>query len=80
MTHSEKVLQHKDKVLKQLTELCEKYGIVTKPEYLLTTGMLLNFNENGDLESYAIEDFENGKEWAFGDSAKEMSWASHLGD
>lgn len=80
MTHIEKVLKHKDKVLAQLVELCDKYGIVTKPEYLLTTGMLENFDENGNLEPYAIKDFERGKEWAFGDTRKESDWVSHLGD
>ncbi len=80
MTHSEKVLIHKEKVLSQLAELCRKYGIVSKPEHLLTTGMLLNFDEDGNFEQYAIEDFEKGKKWAFGDKAKEECWASHLGD
>ena len=79
MTHYDKVLRHKDKVLSQLAELCKKYGIVSKPENLLTTGMLLNFDENGNLEPYAIADFEKGKKW-FGDKVKEKMWASHLGD
>ena len=81
MTHTEKVLKHKDKVLSQLSELCKKYGLVTEPEQLLTSGMLLNFDENGNLEPYAEKDFENGKKagW-FGDRSKEGTWASHLGD
>ena len=79
MTHYDKVLRHKDKVLLQLAELCKQYGIVSKPDDLLTTGMLLNFDENGNLEPYAIEDSEKGKKW-LGDKVKEKMWASHSGD
>ena len=60
-------------------QLCEEWGIVTKPEYM--TGMRELFNRDGTLiDGYAQEKLESGKKWAFGNSAKEKSWASHLGD
>lgn len=81
MTGREKEAKYKEKIIAQLTELCKQYGLVTRPDLLLTTGMLENFDDKGNLEKWAIKDFEDGKQhgW-FGDSSREMCWASHLGD
>lgn len=63
----------------QIAKLCKEWGIVSKPEYM--DGMRELFNRDGTLdEEYAKRELENGKKWAFGNSAKEKSWASHLGD
>lgn len=63
----------------QITKLCKEWGIVSKPEYM--SGMRELFNRDGTIDKkYAKEKLENGKKWAFGNSAKEKSWASHLGD
>lgn len=62
-----------------IAKLCKEWGIVTKPENM--PGMRELFNRDGTIdEEYAKRELENGKEWAFGDSAKEMSWMSYLGD
>lgn len=81
MTNQEKIAKCGEKIITQLTKLCKEYGLVTRPDFLLTTGMLENFDDEGNLEEWAIEDFERGKKhgW-FGNSADEMTWASHLGD
>lgn len=63
----------------QIAKLCKEWGIVSKPEYM--DGMRELFLRDGTLnEEYAKRKLENGKKWAFGDSAKERSWASYLGD
>lgn len=39
------------------------------------------FDRDGTLiDGYAQDKLENGKNWAFGDRAKEGTWVSHLGD
>lgn len=70
-----------EKMLAQVRVICEQYGIVTEPEYILRGGMDEMFDEEGNLLQETFEkEMEYGRRWAFGDREKESVWASHIGD
>lgn len=69
-------------IREKVAAICKEYGIVTDVDVMTNYGMDELFDENGNLlEDYAKYKLEKGKELGmFGDTFKEGTWASHLGD